>query len=188
MHTHSPASTSLIIFRPALRDRYNRSDDDARDLTHRIVVHFQNGTIPLELLAQALDLLGDLDFTAEVHPRPHQADEFEHAPALPRAEVVEIDLPTRRERGRLLLDDIREPADCGQQAAHLVRSHRIRGLDHGLAARDRQQDGQQRIACCCFRRHHFGVRDRLVHRHGRRTFLCLHRKFTPQLLSPVRRS
>src|SRR4051812_32836806 len=96
-------------------------------------MHFQDGTVALELLAQPLDLFGDLDLATEMHSCPHQTDEFQHAPALPGAELVEVDLLARRECGRLLFDDAFEPADRSQQAAHLVRSRRARAVVRRLA-------------------------------------------------------
>ena len=76
-------------------------------------MHFEERTVSLELLAQPLDLLGDLGFAAEMHPRPHQAGEFQHAPALAHAEIVEIDLLSGRERDGFRLDDVLEPANRG---------------------------------------------------------------------------
>src|SRR3954447_17539168 len=96
-------------------------------------MHFEDGTVSLELLAQPLDLLGDLELAAEVHSCPHQADEFQHAPALPSAALVEADLLARRERSRLPFDDAFEPADRSQQAAPLVRSRRLRTVVRHLA-------------------------------------------------------
>ncbi|HKO72146.1 MAG TPA: hypothetical protein VJV58_14555, partial [Bradyrhizobium sp.] len=84
-------------------------------------MHLQDRAVSLKSLPQSLNFPGHLSVATKMDLPTHKADEFQHAAALPHAEIIEVDLLSGLDCNRFLFDKIVKPSDYGQQAAGFVR-------------------------------------------------------------------